>query len=77
MPHIKAMQHIISKDPPVLIGFSESLTHFITCCLQKDPKERYSAKKLLDHNFMKLADGGKSKFVSMMRKMKKDSPLPI
>jgi len=52
MPHIKAMHSIISKDPPILQGFSESLTHFISCCLQKDPKDRLSAKKLLEHSFM-------------------------
>lgn len=44
MPHLKAMHNIVSKDPPTLKGFSESLTHFVGCCLQKRPNDRLSAK---------------------------------
>lgn len=44
MPHLKAMHYIVSKPPPVLKGFSESLTHFVNSCLQKQPADRFSSK---------------------------------
>lgn len=74
MPHLKAMHFIVSKPPPVLKGFSESLTHFVSCCLQKEPNDRLSARELLDHRFMEQAEGGREKFKSMLKEMKKDLP---
>jgi hypothetical protein len=46
MTNLKAMHHIVSKDPPVLCGdyYSEELIHFVGCCLQKNPNDRSSAE---------------------------------
>ncbi len=59
MPHLKAMHNIVSKDPPVLHNYSETLAHFVGCCLQKKPSDRLSARELLDHKFLEKADKGK------------------
>ena len=37
MPHLKAMHNIVTKMPPIPKGFSKDLTHFVSCCLQKEP----------------------------------------
>ena len=44
MPHLKAMHNIVSKEPPTLKNYSELLIHFVGCCLQKQPADRFSAR---------------------------------
>ena len=74
MPHLKAMHNIVSKPPPQVKGFSESLCHFISCCLQKDPKDRLSCKELLEHSFIGKSKNGRQKMIEMIMKMKNDFP---
>ncbi|ELR16018.1 protein kinase domain containing protein [Acanthamoeba castellanii str. Neff] len=42
------------KDPE---QYSKAFRHFLSCCLQTDPKLRYSAAQLLHHSFLEQAIG--------------------
>lgn len=44
MQHLKAMHNIVSKEPPRIKNFSVNLCDFVSKCLQKNPKDRWSAK---------------------------------
>jgi hypothetical protein len=46
-------------------------------CLKKKPVDRATAKQLLEHKFMKKAHQGKEKFVSMLKKLKAESAVPL
>lgn len=47
------MKNIVVKDPPTLSNkFSSELRSFVDCCLKKDPKKRWSATELLNHEFL-------------------------
>lgn len=52
MPHFRAMHCIVNKPAPQLKGWSNKLCDFVKCCLQKDPKDRWPADKLLKHAFI-------------------------
>jgi hypothetical protein len=44
LKHIDAMRNIVLKDPPVLSNkYSPQLRDFVSCCLKKNPKERWTA----------------------------------
>jgi serine/threonine protein kinase len=59
----------MSKDPPVLEGFSEGLTEFVSKCLQKSPTDRLSARELLEHKFMEKAYEGKEMYMEMLSRL--------
>jgi serine/threonine protein kinase len=48
------LQCIDARDPPRLPAdqFSGDCCHFVECCLQKSPSERWSAERLLSHPFL-------------------------
>ena len=49
--------HILnSKIPNISNKYSEDFSHFIQCCLQKNPALRISTKDLLQHKFLLNAD---------------------
>jgi len=52
---MKALMLIPKNPPPRLEGnFSKAFKEFVAACLQKDPKQRPSARELLSHSFMRL-----------------------
>ena len=62
-PPMKVLLMTLQNPPPQLEAeqaetghhFSRSLRDFVSVCLQKDPKRRPSAAKLLEHRFLKEA----------------------
>eukprot|EP00163_Fabomonas_tropica_P026767 TRINITY_DN5030_c0_g1_i3.p1 TRINITY_DN5030_c0_g1~~TRINITY_DN5030_c0_g1_i3.p1 ORF type:complete len:326 (+),score=98.75 TRINITY_DN5030_c0_g1_i3:897-1874(+) len=61
LPPMKVLMTILDKDPPKLerhrdgFSFSKNFKDMIALCLQKDPAQRPSASKLLEHKFFKQA----------------------
>jgi len=59
-PPMKVMMMTLQNPPQQLEDtpnrhFSRSLRDLVNCCLHKDPKQRPSASKLLEHRFLKEA----------------------
>lgn len=57
--HPMRVLYLIVKEPPPQLrgnGWSTEIRDFVSCCLQKDPKERASAKLLLEHPFIRTAN---------------------
>jgi serine/threonine protein kinase len=49
---------IPKRDPPTLKNrenFSNEFNSFIQSCLRKEPQERWTAKELLEHPFIRIA----------------------
>eukprot|EP00029_Vermamoeba_vermiformis_P012728 TRINITY_DN768_c0_g1_i1.p1 TRINITY_DN768_c0_g1~~TRINITY_DN768_c0_g1_i1.p1 ORF type:complete len:578 (+),score=148.70 TRINITY_DN768_c0_g1_i1:62-1795(+) len=67
----KVVMTIVNSDPPKLEGnFSPNFKNFVAACLKKDPKERSTAKELLNHLFMKTTPN-KITFKSVLERYRK------
>ncbi|XP_068594986.1 dual specificity mitogen-activated protein kinase kinase 5 [Brachionichthys hirsutus] len=64
---LQLLQCIVDEDPPVLpvSQFSETFVHFITQCMQRQPKERPAPNNLMDHSFVAQYNDGNAEVVSM------------
>lgn len=50
--HIEGKQQRPSYPTPIL----DEAMNFLNCCFELNPNERWSADKLLDHNFVKIEE---------------------
>jgi len=67
---IEMLPLIATRDPPTLKSpesFSQPFNHLISCCLRKEPLERYTCIQLLTHEFMMIALPNRDCMATMMK----------
>lgn len=67
---IEMLPLIATRDPPTLknpAGFSLEFNNLISCCLKKEPLERYTCQQLLTHEFMTIALPSRDCMTAMMK----------
>jgi serine/threonine protein kinase len=72
MKPLIAMIMIATQPPETVTGRSEELRQFLGLCLQKDPKDRATAQRLLAHPFITRigsGEGERERFLEMLQEM--------
>jgi serine/threonine protein kinase len=72
-PPLRALLLIVTKEPPTVkdpSNWSSSFVDFLSKCLQRDPRDRWSAEQLLRHPFISTACD-QAKLVSAVEQTKR------
>ena len=67
----RALFNIVEKDPPIISNkWSIEFQDFVDCCLNKNPKKRWSAEALIEHPFLSEAAELKSECAAVFNNWK-------